>query len=227
MHVATILWLNVAAAHVAATPSPQPRAVVELFTAQGCPACAAAEVAMKRLSERRDVIALTLPVTYWDDRGWADPLAQRAFTDRQRRFAAIGRREAATPQFVVDGRYATSETDPAALERVVEAARRQGGPVITMTGGQLTVAADARTARVATVWLADYQPGPVVTPIHAGLTRGRIAVQYNLVRRLTVVGRWTGAMRRLRLPPPIRGLRRAAFVQSADGGAIIGAAAIG
>ena len=206
---------------LASAAPPPPADVVELFTAQGCPACPAADAALAKLANRPGVIALSLPVTYWDARGWPDPLAQSAFTQRQRRYATIGRREAATPQFVVNGRYATN--DPAMLDRALAAAGTGGGPSIAARGRWLSVSVDPRTARDALVLVADYDPRRITTPIRAGANRGRNAVQINVVRRLRVIGGWRGRAARYMMPPLAPGLRRAAIVQSADGGAIIAA----
>lgn len=201
--------------------------MVELFTAQGCPACPAADDALARLAARRDVIALSFPVALWDARGWPDPLAQPAFADRQQRYAASGRRATATPQFVVNGRFATSATDAESLAEAIAVAARVRGPSIGANGRWLTVGADARMGRDATVWLVEYNPRPIRTPIRAGETRGRTAVQVHVVRWLASLGRWSGAAGRYRLPPPRPGLRRAALVQGEDGGAIVAAAVIG
>lgn len=210
-----------------ATPVPTSADLVELFTAQGCPACPAADAALARLATRPGVIALSLPVTYWDQRGWRDPLAQPTFTERQRRYAMIGRRDAATPQFVINGRYATSDPSPAVLDRAVAAAAASGGPSLTAAHGHLAVSADVHTARAAMVWLADYDPRPIRTPVRAGANGGRTAVQVNVVRRFRALGRWSGGAARYRLPPLTASLRRAALVQSADGGTVIAAARIG
>lgn len=209
-----------------ALPVPSGPTVVELFTAQGCPSCPAADRSLAGLVGRPDLIALSLPVTYWDTQGWRDPLAQDAFTHRQRRYASVGRRDAATPQFVIDGRFATNDADASALARAIRAASRSGGPTISARGNRLTVGADERTARRSTIWLFDFDPRPVTTSIWAGQRRWTTAVQYNVVRRLTAVGTWTGRPMRLTLPMlPIK-WRRAAIVQSDDGSAIVAAAVL-
>lgn len=220
MRALLVLVLVIAALGSAAAPA-HADDVVELFTAQGCPACPAADAALIPIARRPGVIALSLPVTYWNGRGWRDPLAQEAFTARQRRYAAIGRREAATPQFVVNGRYATN--DPAAIDRALGAAGSSGGPAIGARAGWLTVTADPRTARDAVVLVADYDPRPIATPVGAGANAGRVAVQVNVVRGLRTLGRWQGVAARYRLPPLAAGLRRVVLVQSADGGAIVAA----
>ncbi len=85
-------WLGLSGpAHAGEVP---PRAVVELFTSQGCSACPPADRLVNELSRDPGVIALTLPVTYWDYLGWKDTLASTSFTARQRPMracAATGR----------------------------------------------------------------------------------------------------------------------------------------
>jgi hypothetical protein len=79
--------------------------VVELFTSQGCSSCPSADAVLGRLAERGDVITLALHVDYWDNLGWADPYSQRAFTERQLRYAQVfGLRSIYTPQAVLNGR---------------------------------------------------------------------------------------------------------------------------
>jgi len=78
--------------------------VVELFTSQGCSSCPPADALLGRLSERRDVLAMSLPITYWDMLGWKDTLASPANTARQKAYAAaMGKGGVYTPQIVVDG----------------------------------------------------------------------------------------------------------------------------
>src|SRR5579872_3636075 len=49
--------------------------VVELFTSQGCSACAAADETPASFEGRKDILALTFPVDYWDYLGWRDTYA--------------------------------------------------------------------------------------------------------------------------------------------------------
>src|SRR6202158_5560250 len=73
--------------------------VVELFTSQGCSDCPAADRIVGELAKRKDVIALSLPVTYWDMLGWKDTLATESNTNRQKSYAkTMHRRGIYTPQ---------------------------------------------------------------------------------------------------------------------------------
>ena len=49
------------------------RAVVELFTSQGCSSCPPADAVVGRLSSNPAVPVLSFHVNYWDDLGWKDP----------------------------------------------------------------------------------------------------------------------------------------------------------
>src|SRR3954466_4691787 len=81
-----------------------PRVVVELFTSQGCSSCPPADKLLSEFARDPGVLALTMPVDYWDYLGWKDTLADRAFTDRQKAYGEIrGDRQVYTPQAVIDG----------------------------------------------------------------------------------------------------------------------------
>ena len=78
--------------------------LLELYTAQGCASCPPADEMMVDLASRQDVIALALHVDYWDYIGWADTFADRAFTERQQRYARrFGHSTIYTPQVVING----------------------------------------------------------------------------------------------------------------------------
>src|SRR5256885_1258006 len=82
----------------------EPATVVELFTSQGCSSCPPADAVLTELAKRRDVVALSFHVDYWDNLGWKDPLASAAFTSRQRGYrAALGLCQIYTPQMVIGG----------------------------------------------------------------------------------------------------------------------------
>ena len=51
-----------------------PRAVVELFTSQGCSSCPPADKVIGELAKDPSVIAMSMPIDYWDYLGWKDTL---------------------------------------------------------------------------------------------------------------------------------------------------------
>jgi hypothetical protein len=78
--------------------------LVELYTSQGCSACVPADALMVKLAKHKGLIAVSLPITYWDMLGWKDTLASEANTRRQKAYAsAMGRGGVYTPQVIVDG----------------------------------------------------------------------------------------------------------------------------
>src|SRR5512140_1546950 len=81
-----------------------PRTVVELFTSQGCSSCPAADKLLGELAKDPSIIALSLPIDYWDYLGWKATLADARFSARQRAYSHMrGDREVYTPQVVVNG----------------------------------------------------------------------------------------------------------------------------
>src|ERR1700686_1457442 len=52
-----------------------PRAVIELFTSQGCSSCPPADKILGELAKDPSVIAMRIPIDYSDYLGWKDKLA--------------------------------------------------------------------------------------------------------------------------------------------------------
>ncbi len=88
----------------------RPRAVVELFTSQGCPPCPSADRNLSRISA--DVIALSYHVNYWDYTGWTDTFASTDNNELQRAYAkAAGTRRIYTPQMIINGERGIAGSD--------------------------------------------------------------------------------------------------------------------
>src|SRR5262249_52917092 len=106
-------------------PPSQPapvRAVVELFTSQGCANCPPADELLKTYADRNDIIALTLPVDYWDYIGWKDTLASSRNTERQRTYAKnFGIGPVYTPQVVVNGTEQVLGSSAEEINHAIEA----------------------------------------------------------------------------------------------------------
>jgi hypothetical protein len=206
--------------------------VLELFTSQGCSSCPAADALLKTYADRSDVVALSLPVDYWDYLGWKDTLASPKFTSRQRGYAKVrGDGQVFTPQVVVNG-----------LLHVVGSHRHDIDDAIGRTGqklvrmrvalaawterGTITIeAGEGEGWRQGTVWVAAVRP-KVAVAIEAGENRGKQLAYYNVVRELTPAGMWSGKAVKLELPhgDVLRaGEKCAVFIQDGTGGPIVAA----
>ena len=182
------------------------RAVIELFTSQGCSSCPPADKLVGELAHDSSVIALTLPVDYWDYLGWKDTFALRGHTKRQRAYAEVrGDREVYTPQVVVNGMMQVLGSDKAAIEKAISNTRTTVAPLtvpVTMAvaDGKLTVkvpAADGQ--RSGEVWLCPYASEANVT-IERGENSGRTFTYYNVVRRWVKLGDWKGTAESFTVP---------------------------
>src|SRR5215471_13428816 len=98
-----------------------PRAVVELFTSQGCSSCPPADKVLGDLSKDPAVIALSMPIDYWDYLGWKDTLADSRFSARQRAYSHMrGDRDVYTPQAVVNGAAHVIGSDRARIDGAIK-----------------------------------------------------------------------------------------------------------
>jgi hypothetical protein len=213
------------------------KAVYELYTSQGCSSCPAADAIQGRLAKRPDVIALTLPVDYWDYLGWRDTLARPEFTDRQKAYArAIGDGMVYTPQAVVNGLTHINGSNEDRIERAIEKTAKlfeaSRVPVnLSLDKGRLLIdvaaAPEGASAKEATVWLAPIARS-VAVPITRGENQGRTIVYSNVVRALMPVGTWSGKEMAVQLDQRsfMHGGadRCAVLIQQGYGGPIVGAA---
>ena len=212
------------------------RAVLELYTSQGCNSCPPADALLGVYAKRDDLVALTLPVDYWDYLGWKDTFASPKFTARQRAYAKErGDGRIYTPQIVVNGvthvlgrsaadidRAIADSSARFATSRVPITTRIEGARIIIEAGD----APVASAASEATIWLAVLQKEAEV-PVRSGENRGKSLKYYNIVRELTTVGMWKGKAERfelardaVKLPDTQSG---AVLIQSGTAGPIIGA----
>src|SRR5882757_6553084 len=99
----------------------EPRAVVELFTSQGCSSCPPADKVLGELAKDPSVIALSLPIDYWDYLGWKDTLADSRFSARQKAYShSRGDRDVYTPQVIVNGSAHVIGSDRAGIEDAMD-----------------------------------------------------------------------------------------------------------
>src|SRR5690242_12063202 len=107
---------------VTATPaSADPRGVVELFTSQGCSSCPPADKLLGELAKDPSLVALSLPIDYWDYLGWKDTLADSRFSARQKAYSAVrGDRDVYTPQAIVNGAAHVIGSDRTSIEGAIK-----------------------------------------------------------------------------------------------------------
>jgi hypothetical protein len=214
-----------------------PKAIIELFTSQGCSSCVAADAFFAELAERDDVVAISLHVDYWDYLGWRDTLSDPANTERQRSYATVhGTRRVYTPQIVVNGRadFVGSDRD------AVEAAIAQSAlPVpVTMRHGDGTVEIEVEGGPVPHLWPATIRlvllTSEAEVVIARGENAGSIIDYYNVVRTMRPIGMWDGEAVKITLPDHElmgNGVDACAILVQEDrpdgAGSIIGAAWLG
>jgi hypothetical protein len=172
--------------------------VIELFTAQGCSSCPAADSYLGQLARRKDVLPLSYHVDYWDYIGWKDQFADPAFVGRQRAYAmTLGQHMVYTPQVVVAGSTDAQGANRATIEqRIREAKARQRMYPIEVardaaTGQVLLMLPEAPLPVPATIWLVTYQYKDQAA-IDRGENVGRKLDSFNTVRSLQKVAVWNG-----------------------------------
>jgi hypothetical protein len=178
----------------------QPRALLELFTSQGCSSCPAADKLLGEFAADPSVVAISLPIDIWDYLGWKDTLANPAHSARQRAYARIrGDRQVYTPQIVVNGSMHVLGSDRAAIERVIAQTDQKPDvmsvPVLlSVGGGNLSVKVGSAQNQHAggEVWLCPLEQA-VAVAIGRGENRGRTITYHNVVRHWLKLGDWTEA----------------------------------
>jgi hypothetical protein len=183
----------------------EPKAVLELFTSQGCSSCPPADALFGEYAGRDDIVALSLPVDYWNYLGWEDTLASHQNTERQRGYAAArGDRQVYTPQVVVDGSQHVVGSDRGAIDAAIEAgADTLKVPVsLSFTDDAMTVtigaSPDGQSPR-SVVWLVLYDRAHTVE-IGSGENDGRTVTYYNVVREMRRLAMWKGEAITVDLP---------------------------
>jgi hypothetical protein len=192
-----IAGLLIASAAVA--NASEPRALVELFTSQGCSSCPPADKLLGELAADPSLVAISVPVDYWDYLGWKDTLASAGHSARQRAYARVrGDRQVYTPQIVVNGLTHVLGSDRSAIDRAITVTDRNAAvmsvPVLISTGaGSLSVKVSAAKDHAAgEVWLCPLARA-VPVDIGHGENHGRTIIYHNVVRSWLKLGDFTGA----------------------------------
>jgi hypothetical protein len=190
---------------ISSTAAAETRAVLELFTSQGCDSCPPADKLIGELSKDPSVIALTAAVDYWDYLGWKDTLALAGHGNRQRAYARVrGDRDVFTPQVIVNGSAQALGSDKSQIERAIAQSRRLPATLsmpltLGVHDGTLTVNAPAGKSEHAEVWLC---PLSTIVPVEItrGENKGKSITYHNVVRRWIKMGEWSGSAGAWSLP---------------------------
>ena len=207
LRVASAFALSCFAALAGTTAKAEPRAVLELFTSQGCSSCPPADKLLAEFAHDPNILAMSLPVDYWDYLGWKDTLALAGHARRQRAYANVrGDREVYTPQIVVNGIAHALGSDRAAIQRAIQRTRQTAAtlslPVtITVSDDKVTVnlpAADNQHTP-GEVWLCPISKS-ISIEIGRGENRGHTITYSNVVRRWIKLGDWDGKAATFSIP---------------------------
>jgi len=197
-----------------------PKAVLELFTSQGCSSCPKADALLDGLGKRPDVVTLAYHVDYWDYVGWEDTFGDKENTRRQHDYAAAwGSSRIFTPQLVVNGEYGVVGSKPDRIDAALRDARLPLEVKLAPGAGDV-LAVDVAAGPIegvtgAVVWLVTYMDRAEVD-IGRGENEGRKVAYTHIVTGRQVLGMWdpsTGASLRLPLDEVL--------TDGADGAAIL------
>ncbi len=233
LFLAAALWLGGAASDLVAA---ERKAVVELFTSQGCSSCPPADAYLGELARRDDVLALSFHVDYWNYIGWRDPFSNPQWSARQRDYGRkLNRRYVYTPQMVIDGAAEAVGSKRSRVARLIKSALQRKKIAVEIVHPdrdniRIRVPAEAGyTGSAATVWLAFYD-NTRTTAIEAGENDGETLTNSNIVRSMARIGDWRGEAMEWTLPvEAVGGAGRdgcAILVQAGGSGRILGAVAM-
>ncbi len=172
-----------------------PRAVIELFTSQGCSSCPPADKIFADYATQDDILALVWHVDYWNYLGWEDTFSQPQFTERQQLYArTMHERQIYTPQAVINGRSHTVGSRKGKIEELIKAHSRSGKvlqiPVmVTVTGEKMQIRVDEKSATEnhPTLYMIYFNRTRTVK-IKRGENRGKTITYHNIVRETQMLG---------------------------------------
>jgi hypothetical protein len=182
--------------------------VVELFTSEGCSSCPPADVLLQKLEAQQpvagaEIIALEEHVDYWNHDGWVDPFSSPEWTQRQEAYTALFKKDAYTPELVVDGQSQFVGNDEREAQLEIEKAARAVKTEVAITPGKsegkgsqrFTVSvgklagnkAGNNNGDVAEIWLAVTEDG-LHSSVSLGENAGRVLNHVATLRSLRKLG---------------------------------------
>ncbi|MGV3491469.1 MAG: DUF1223 domain-containing protein [Devosia sp.] len=211
-----------------------PKAVLELFTSQGCASCPKADAMLEEIGQRDDVVTLAYHVDYWDYIGWEDTFGAKMNSELQRDYAERwGSSRIFTPQLVVNGEEGMVGSKRELVNKAV------GGASLPLTVSLAESAGDMLDVSVAghdgyrksAIWLVTFLDRADVL-IERGENKGKQIAYTQIVTGRQVLGMWdpaNGASLTLPLSEVLTGRSNGAVIliqEERDGlpGPILGAA---
>jgi hypothetical protein len=194
-HAATAL---LCAAWIATGPalgdqfSTQTKAVVELFTSQGCSQCPPADALLAEIGADSNVVTLAYHVDYWDFMGWTDSFGSRENSDRQRAYNnRWGTARIFTPQMVINGQQGLIGSRENEVRSAIASAQLSVPISLTRSGDNLIVSIPPEPGvNDASVWAVRYIPS-IITPIGGGDNDGKSLPYHYVVTDREHLGKWT------------------------------------
>lgn len=192
-----------------AAESTTPRAVVELYTSQGCNSCPPADRVLYEINqEHSELLLLSFHVDYWNYLGWTDPFSDAKFSERQRDYAnRMRERYVYTPQVIINGDYVVRATDrqkiestsaalPAILDHADIALNSPQPNQPTHGTVKLHATNQPTTGFGAHIWLIGFDHEHQ-RDVLSGENAGKRLVHANVVREMVALGAWDGTERKI------------------------------
>ena len=200
-----VVVVVVSSAAVLSDANAQARGVIELFTSQGCSSCPPADQLLGRFADDPAIVAMSLPIDYWDYLGWKDTLALPDNTARQRGYARVRGDMVYTPQVVVNGKIPVPGANEQAIIQALTETRSDASMLVVpvalkLSGDEFAITIPAgSTPGSAQIWLCGLTSSMPVT-IERGENRGHTLTYHNVIRHRLKLGTWTGAALDLHVP---------------------------
>lgn len=178
------------------------KAVVELFTSQGCSSCPPADELLTELAQRGDIVALGYHVDYWDYIGWADTFGAEDNSNRQRAYASRwGSSRIYTPQIVVNGEKGVVGSKRHDVTQALAEAGLTLPVALAVEDGMLSINIEGQAGLdEAMVWLVTYLDAAEIA-IERGENEGKSILYSHVVTGRQALGVWEpGAGAQIRMP---------------------------
>jgi hypothetical protein len=188
---AAALCLLAASPATAQTVRLDPKAVVELFTSQGCASCPPADALLTQLSGRDDIVALAYHVDYWDYIGWTDTFGASDNSERQRAYAARwGSSRIYTPQMVINGEKDVVASRQGEVWKALKHSDLELPVTLSADEEVITISIAGRPGQeTAMIWLVTYLDAAEVV-IERGENGGKTMLYSHIVTNRQPLGVW-------------------------------------